>query len=143
MDPIAAISGVSNSAAGGEAAALGRLDSDAFLQLLVAQLRYQNPLSPTDGAEFMAQTAQFTTVETLKAIADIQQRLIGLQQVDVALGMVGHEVTAVDTAGRTVAGEVDAVRFGADGPILDVGGAEVRLDDVIGVEDGDQEPVSD
>lgn len=34
-----------------------------FLQLLVAQIKNQNPLNPADGAEFLAQLAQFTQVE--------------------------------------------------------------------------------
>ena len=34
----------------------GKLGSDAFLKLLVAQLKYQDPLNPADGAEFLAQT---------------------------------------------------------------------------------------
>jgi hypothetical protein len=41
------------------------LDQDAFLKLMVAQLRYQNPMSPADPQAFLAQTAQFTTVEKL------------------------------------------------------------------------------
>ena len=36
---------------------------DTFLQLLVAQLRHQNPLQPTDGVEFLSQLAQFTSLE--------------------------------------------------------------------------------
>ena len=46
-------------------ASLGR---DAFLQLLVAQLRNQDPTSPQDGHEFAAQLAQFSSVEQLTAI---------------------------------------------------------------------------
>ncbi|MGJ5820746.1 flagellar hook assembly protein FlgD [Paludibaculum fermentans] len=36
---------------------------DVFLQLLVAQLKNQNPMSPADGVEFVAQLAQFTELE--------------------------------------------------------------------------------
>jgi flagellar basal-body rod modification protein FlgD len=36
---------------------------EMFLQLLVAQIKNQNPLNPADGAEFLAQLAQFTQVE--------------------------------------------------------------------------------
>jgi flagellar basal-body rod modification protein FlgD len=38
-------------------------DQTMFLQLLVAQLKNQNPASPSDGAAFVAQLAQFTTLE--------------------------------------------------------------------------------
>lgn len=135
MDPISQV-GASQATSGVAAqSSLGSLGKDAFLQLLVAQLKYQNPLSPTDGSEFMAQTAQFTTVETLQSIADSQQRLMGLQQVGIALGMVGHEVTALDAAGAAVSGEVDSVRFGADGPILNISGSEVRLENIVSITD--------
>jgi flagellar basal-body rod modification protein FlgD len=41
----------------------GEMGKDAFLQLLVAQLKYQDPSTPADSREFLAQTAQFTMVE--------------------------------------------------------------------------------
>jgi|HigsolmetaAR206D_1030411.scaffolds.fasta_scaffold64202_2 Flagellar hook capping protein len=44
------------------------LSKDAFLQLLIAQIRHQDPLNPADGAEFMAQLAQFSTLEQLMSI---------------------------------------------------------------------------
>ena len=42
-------------------------DKDMFLQLLVAQLKYQNPMEPMDSSQFMAQNAQYTTVEKLRS----------------------------------------------------------------------------
>ncbi len=39
-----------------------------FLKLLVTQIRYQNPLNPADGAEFLAQLAQFSGLEQMIAI---------------------------------------------------------------------------
>lgn len=44
------------------------LDKDAFLQLLVAQMQYQDPLQPTNNTEYMAQLAQFSTVEELQNV---------------------------------------------------------------------------
>ena len=48
----------------------GEMGKDAFLKLLVAQLRNQDPLSPSDGKEMAAQLAQFTSVEQLQAAND-------------------------------------------------------------------------
>lgn len=48
----------------------GEMGKDAFLQLLVAQLRHQDPLSPADGKEMAAQMAQFSSVEQLVTIND-------------------------------------------------------------------------
>jgi flagellar basal-body rod modification protein FlgD len=39
-----------------------------FLKLLVAQIKNQNPLSPTDGVEFLSQLSQFTEVEQMMAM---------------------------------------------------------------------------
>ncbi len=117
----------------GSLTGIGGLGSDAFLRLLVAQLRYQNPMDPADGTQMLQQTAQFTTVETLQSLAETQERLAGFQQVTLALSVVGEEVFAVDGAGQPVAGTVDGLRFTADGPLLQISGTEVPLANVLSV----------
>lgn len=48
-------------------------NQDIFMQLLVAQLRYQNPMNPADGVEFMTQLTQFSQLEQTAAIRkDVQ-----------------------------------------------------------------------
>lgn len=119
---------------------LGGMGSDAFLQLLVAQLRYQNPMEPTDGTEFLQQTAQFTQVETLQALADTQQQLMSLTQFSLAVGLSGKTVEAVTPSG-TVTGEVSGVRHTADGPELEVGADWVPIGQIIEVmPDGEETP---
>ncbi len=44
------------------------VNADTFLRLLVEQLKHQDPLAPQDGAEFVAQLAQFNSLEQLTAI---------------------------------------------------------------------------
>lgn len=49
-------------------------NKEVFLQLLVAQIRHQNPLKPAEGTEFVAQLAQFTQLElTLGIRKDLEQ----------------------------------------------------------------------
>jgi flagellar basal-body rod modification protein FlgD len=48
---------------------------DAFLKLLVAQIRYQNPLNPADGVQFLTQLAQFSELEQM---ISIREELTGL-----------------------------------------------------------------
>lgn len=69
----------SPSSAGSTAPAAPAVDKNMFLQLLVAQLRNQNPLNPTDSMQFVQQLAQFQqleqTVNTGQDIAAIRQDL--------------------------------------------------------------------
>ncbi|GIU79217.1 MAG: hypothetical protein KatS3mg005_2455 [Bryobacteraceae bacterium] len=54
---------------------------EMFLQLLVAQIRNQNPLNPANGTEFVAQLAQFSQLEaTLEMRRDIAQIRTALEQ---------------------------------------------------------------
>jgi flagellar basal-body rod modification protein FlgD len=99
---------------------VGALDSDAFLRLMVAQLKYQNPMQPSDPSAFMQQTAAFTQVETLQKIAATQQQLKGLDEVVLATTMVGQQVTA-DTDRGQVSGVVSGVTFTDQGALLQVG----------------------
>ncbi|MDQ0337269.1 flagellar basal-body rod modification protein FlgD [Caldalkalibacillus uzonensis] len=55
-----------------ERSELGR---DAFLRILIAQLRYQDPLNPMEDRDFIAQTAQFSSLEQLMAINQTMQDL--------------------------------------------------------------------
>lgn len=112
------------------ASALGGLDSQAFLKLLVAQLRYQNPMSPSDPAAMMQQTAQFTQIETLQQVAAAQNQLLGLSHVTIAADLVGQEVTAAMPGGE-VRGTVDGLRFTDQGPVLLIGDDQVPLDAVV------------
>ena len=107
------------------ASALGGLDGDAFLQLMIAQMRYQDPMSPSDPSAMMQQTSVLAQTEMIQQLAQVQQQLLGLQQASVASDLVGTEVSAELADGTTVTGAVQAVRFTADGPALVIDGTEV------------------
>jgi flagellar basal-body rod modification protein FlgD len=68
-----ALGAARESASGGAAersAASGAGDKEMFLQLLVAQIRNQNPLEPMEGIEFLTELAQFSALEQLAAIRE-------------------------------------------------------------------------
>lgn len=73
------------------------LGKDAFLQLLVTQLQNQDPLQPMDNTEFVAQLAQFSSVEQLTSVNDqltaVQLGLISSSNLQAA-GLVGKEITS-------------------------------------------------
>jgi flagellar basal-body rod modification protein FlgD len=103
------------------------MGKDTFLKLLVAQLKYQNPLSPTDGTEFMAQTAQFTVVEKLDELSKQNAELLSANRALGASGLIGKSVVTTGLDGSDVVGTVTGVRFDAGGPVLLTGDTEVSL----------------
>lgn len=76
---IEAVGGVGQSGAAtqtvGSNTAAGQLGQDAFLKLLVTQLRHQDPTKPVADTEFIAQLAQFSSLEKLTEIADSMNSL--------------------------------------------------------------------
>jgi flagellar basal-body rod modification protein FlgD len=93
------VSSVTSTGAGSIAEALGgdkSLDKTAFLKLLVAQLQNQDPLQPQDNSEFVAQLAQFSSLEQTMGINDrldlLSAQSSGLQNSQV-VNLVGKQAT--------------------------------------------------
>jgi flagellar basal-body rod modification protein FlgD len=117
--PVAAALGTPATApAAGPANTLGK---DAFLKLLVAQLRYQDPTKPADSAQFMAQTAQFTQVEKLEEIARANVEMLAAQSLLAVSGLVGRTVAWTGPDGSPLQGVVTSAGFGPGGALLRVG----------------------
>ena len=112
----------------------GQDDKQMFLELMVAQLRYQDPMNPTDSSEFLAQSAQFTALEKMQDVADRTSELLGAQMAFGASALVGKNVSWTDTDGTTIkTGTIDGVTFGATGPVFDIDGADVPLGSILSV----------
>ena len=105
-------------------------DKDTFLKLMVAQLKYQDPMKPADGAEFLAQTAQFTMVEKIEELANQMTVMATSERQGSASGMIGRWIEGTDSAGTAVEGNVTGVRLENTGPVLMVGDREVALTSV-------------
>jgi flagellar basal-body rod modification protein FlgD len=99
-----------------------QLDSDAFLKLLVAQLKYQDPSKPTDSTEMMAQSAQFTMVQRLEDMAKSTASTLGIEQGMAASSLVGRSISWRDPDGSTRTGTVTSASFGGSTaePVLKV-----------------------
>ncbi|EXG80971.1 flagellar hook capping FlgD N-terminal domain-containing protein [Cryptosporangium arvum] len=108
------------------------LDKDAFLKLLVAQLKYQDPMNPAQGTEFVAQTAQFTTVEKLTDLAEVQQQMLTAQLTLGAANLVGKDVTYTDATGNSVTGKVEGATLGSN-PSVTVNGLSIPMSSVTAV----------
>ncbi len=111
-----------------------QMDKDLFLKLMVAQLRNQDPMNPQDSAEFLAQTAQFTSLEKLEAVAEQSSQALAAQMAFGASTLAGRAVTYLGDDGLSeISGKVDSVRFGAAGPMLSIGGKDVPIANVVTV----------
>jgi len=108
-------------------------DKQMFLELMVAQLRYQDPLNPTDSADFLAQSAQFTALEKMQEVADQTAAMVSAQLAFGASGLVGREIRYFTEDGTELTGTVTSVSFGAQGPTLDVAGTTISLGQVVSV----------
>jgi flagellar basal-body rod modification protein FlgD len=62
--------------------ASNKADSNTFMTLLVAQLKNQDPLAPQEGTEFIAQLAQFNSLEQLISINDRLNQLVNQSQTE-------------------------------------------------------------
>lgn len=111
-------SSVSNVVAAADSKSNSSLDKDAFLQLLVAQMQYQDPLQPTSNTEYMAQLAQFSTVEELQ---NVNSTISNTQ----AMSLTGQYVilNVPDAAGNInpVSGIVDYVTMSEGKTYLHIG----------------------
>ena len=108
---------------------------DMFMKLLVAQLKHQNPMSPTDNNEYLNQMAMFTQVEKLGQLLESQQQSQRWQERLAAEAMVGRQVTGTGSDTSTRTGVVTAVAFGDDGPTLTLDdGSTIAADTVTRVE---------
>lgn len=109
------------------------MDRQTFLTLLVAQLRNQDPSSPMDTNEMMAQSTQLATVEKLTDLADTSRESFALQMRVAASGMVGQQVSVLDKDGKEHTGIATAVSFKDETPTVTVDGLTVTLDKVSAV----------
>lgn len=101
------------------------LDYDAFLTLLVAELKNQDPTKPMDSAQYIGQLASFSNVEQSVKLNAKLDTLIASQAVSQAESLIGRTLTSAD---GSVSGVVQGLRILDTGTVamLD-GGREIEL----------------
>lgn len=123
-------SSISNSTESGST-----LGKDAFLQLLVTQMKYQDPLDPQDNSEYIAQLATFSQLEEL-------QNMSNTMQVSQASSLTGETVIMKTKSSVTgelmyVTGTVDYVVIESNKAYLCINGGKYSIDDLDTVIDAD------
>lgn len=94
------------------------LGKDEFLQLLVAQMKNQDPLNPTDSSQSIAQMAQFSALEQMQNLNTTMTSMQNYQTANTLVNnavMIGKTVSAITSTGNMVSGVINAVGVSDDG----------------------------
>jgi flagellar basal-body rod modification protein FlgD len=111
------------------------LGKDDFMKILITQLQHQDPSKPLEDKEFIAQMAQFTSLEQL---SNMNTELKALRQtMGLSPAFIGKQISwsKTDSVGNTVVktGIVDALKYKAGIQYASVGAEEVSLDQIVKV----------
>lgn len=102
------------------------VNQEDLFRILLTQLNYQDPLKPLDNAEFIAQLAQFTSLEQARQSTQNIEALLKMQAADQSIGLIGKTVE-VTTSTSTEVGQVTTVAFQEGSPLLTVRTAAGRF----------------
>jgi len=106
------------------------LGKDQFLELLIKQLQNQDPLSPTDNTEFIAQLAQFSSLEQMNNLNSSFEKLMSFQMVNQAASFIDKSVVIKDDKGNEIKGTVEKVVMQDGSPKIVVNGNEYDPDQI-------------
>ncbi len=116
------------------------LMKDDFLKLFIAQLKNQDPLSPVDDSQFLAQLAQFSSLEQMsnvaKSVEDLNQNMTMLTSQSLLVqgaAMIGKEAVGIDGDGQQVSGLISSVKWNGDALQVAIGDIMVNLENIIEV----------
>ena len=126
-------------------AATKTFDSGMFLNLLVTQLRNQDPSSPMDSTQMISQTSQLASMEQLTSLTKTSTDGYTLQMRSAAANILGTSVSYTDSEGVPKTGVASAVSFSGDTPMVTVGSDSVKFSDLTGlatVPDGTTTPAT-
>lgn len=125
IDAIGALADSTSSVPGN--AGIGQED---FLRILLAQLRFQDPLKPVDNQEFVAQLAQFSALEIGRQQSEKIEQLLSMQAADQAVALIGKTVELRTAQGGSTVGDVAAISFRTGEPRLTLTAGGTTLVDV-------------
>jgi flagellar basal-body rod modification protein FlgD len=101
------------------------LNGQDFMQLLITQLKNQDPMNPVDNTQFISQVAQLSSLQATTQLTSQVGQMVTAQQQTGVLQLVGHDIQYLDQNGNSVQGKVTGVRVSGPTPTLLVGNNEV------------------
>lgn len=109
------------------------MDSSMFMNLLVTQLKNQDPSAPMDSNQMMSQTVQLSMMEKMAELTADAKESFSLQMRSAAAQIIGHNVSYALADGTKGSGVASSVSFAAGTPTVAVGGVNVPLDSISGM----------
>lgn len=102
-------------------AASAKMTSTQFMNMLLKQLQYQDPMSPTDNSQFVSQQCQFSQ---LSATEEMNTSITQNNTIMQTLSLIGKSVTLQDPSdtSKTITGNVTSANFSQDGSTIEVNG---------------------
>lgn len=124
MSNVPAVSNTNTTDTTTKTSSVGSLDYNAFLRLLIAQLKNQDPTQPMDSTQFVSQLATFSQVEQSVATNTKLDSLLTASALTMADAFIGHTITSAD--GET-SGVVTSVKITSEGPLAILGNGDELL----------------
>ncbi|KQQ96168.1 flagellar hook assembly protein FlgD [Massilia sp. Leaf139] len=90
-----------------------------FLKILTTQLNNQDPLKPMDNQDFVAQIAQFATLEQSRQLNSKLESMLSLQGSTQSVGLLGKKVD-VEFNGSVLSGDVTALSLASGQPVMTI-----------------------
>lgn len=126
------------------------LGKDAFLELLITQLEYQDPMDPMDDKEFISQMASFSSLEQMQNLntgfqnlsTNINDNLIPSMMIQQSGSMIGREVSYLKTvedeetgesSEKLVSGQVESVIISDGTPYYLIDGKKININQISGI----------
>jgi flagellar basal-body rod modification protein FlgD len=135
VNSVSSATSASRTFASNTASAAGKtstsLDSNQFMQILMAQLTHQNPLEPMDSNEMMNQFSQLNSLQELRDIHTAMDKVSVSNQTTYLASLIGKTIKANRSDGKILEGVVDGVLADKDNPQIRIGTELVDLADVI------------
>jgi flagellar basal-body rod modification protein FlgD len=109
------------------------LGKNDFLQMLVTQMKNQDPLDPMKNEDFIAQLAQFSTLEQMTNLNTNFETMLSMQTLTQASNLLGKNVSWLDSDNAEQSGIVDAVEIVNGSAVLSVGDQMVDVTSVFAI----------
>jgi flagellar basal-body rod modification protein FlgD len=128
--PVASPSATSAAPSASETSSLSGLSQSDFLQLLIAQMQNQDPMSPTSATDFMTELADFSTVEGMTQL----NSSVTFQNMEQSAFLIGQTVEYTAANGTAASGVVDAVNINDGQVALSINNTDVSLNQLTSIE---------